>query len=68
MEGHGEQFTVVFALIVAEPARECVCVGEVEGGVLLHPPPPPPPISRSRNNLCKDDSALFSRNDSLKHD
>ncbi len=22
---------------------------------------PPPPISRFRNNLCKDDSALFSR-------
>jgi hypothetical protein len=25
------------------------------------PPPPSPPTSRFRNNLCKDDSALFSR-------
>ncbi len=43
MEESGEQRTVVFALIVAEPASElCVC-------------------SRFHNNLCKDDSALFSR-------
>jgi hypothetical protein len=42
MEELGEQCTVVFALIVTEPASYCV-------------------FSRFRNNLCKDDSALFSR-------
>ncbi len=51
MEEPGEQCTVVFALIVLEPASESVYVG------LLHPLP----TSRFRNNLCKDDSGLFSR-------
>ncbi len=60
MEEPGEQSTVVFALIEPEPASECVCVcmEGVEGGGLLHPLPL---ISRFRNNLCKDDRALFSR-------
>jgi hypothetical protein len=52
-EDPGEQCTVVFALIVTEPASECVCKG---GGAT-----PPPPTSRFLNILCKDDSAMFSR-------
>jgi hypothetical protein len=42
MDESGEQSPVVFAVIVTEPASECVW-------------------SRFRDNLCKDDSALFSR-------
>ncbi len=57
MEEPGEQCTVVFALIVTEQATEGVFR---EGGGLLQPSPPPP-STRFRNNLCKDDSALFSR-------
>jgi hypothetical protein len=49
MEESGEQCTVVFVLTVMEQAIECVCVEA------------PPPPSRFRNNLGKDDSALFSR-------
>ncbi len=55
MEEPGEQWTVVFALIVTEPASGCVCLcveGVQRGG---------PANSRFRNNLYKDDSALFSR-------
>ncbi len=59
-----EQCTVVFALIVTDPASECVCLclwtGCREGGGATTPPCLPP-TSRFRNNLCKDDSALFSR-------
>jgi hypothetical protein len=47
-----EQWTVVFALIVTKPASQCVW-GDAT--------PPPPPTSRFCNNLCKSDSALFSR-------
>jgi hypothetical protein len=54
----GEQSTVVFALIVTEPASECVCV-EWGGGVALSPPPRH--ANRFYNSFCKDDSALFSR-------
>ncbi len=36
MEEHGEQFTVVFAVIVMEPAIECMGVGGAT---------PPPPAS-----------------------
>jgi hypothetical protein len=56
MKEFGKQCTVVFALIATELASECVWRGA--GGL---PQPPPPPTSRFRNNLCKDDSALFSR-------
>ncbi len=45
MEEPGDQCTVVFALTVTGPATG--------GG-------DPPPSSQFRNNLCKDDSALFS--------
>jgi hypothetical protein len=45
MEVPGEQCTVVF---LTEPATECVCN-------------PTPHTRRFHNNLCKDDSALFSR-------
>jgi hypothetical protein len=48
MDESGEQCTIVFALIVAQPASECVCRGG--GGATP---------SRFRNNFCKDDSALF---------
>ncbi len=51
MEEPEEQCTVVFALIVTEPASECVGVG---GGCYT-----PPLTSRFRNSLWKDDSALF---------
>ncbi len=52
-----EQCTVVFALIAAEPEMNgCVCGG---GGCYFSPPPLT--SCRIRNNLCKDDSALFSR-------
>ncbi len=65
MEEPGEQCTVVFALIVTEPASECVCRGGGGGGWGAAPPPPPPPppppTRRFRNNLWKDDSALFFR-------
>ncbi len=53
MEESGEKCTVVFVLIVTEPASERVCVEE-EGGCYT-------PASWFHNNLCKDDSALFSR-------
>jgi hypothetical protein len=56
MPESGEQSRVVFALIVTEPASECVCV---EGGMVASALPPP--TSMFRNNLFKDDSALFSR-------
>ncbi len=46
-------------LIVTEWAV-AVCVCGV-GGVAWSPPPTQPSASRFRNNLCKDDSALFSR-------
>ncbi len=39
MEKPDEQCTVVFALIVTEPASMCVCLC-VGGGGLLHPPLP----------------------------
>jgi hypothetical protein len=39
MEEPGEQDTVVFALIVTEPASQRVCVGG--GGGAATPPPPP---------------------------
>ncbi len=58
VEEPGEQCTVVFALIVTEPAGECMCVGG--GGCYIYPPSPLL-YSRLRNNLWKDDSALFSR-------
>jgi len=45
--------TVVFALIVTGPSSGRVFV---RGGACFPPPP-----SLFRNNLCKDDSALFSR-------
>ncbi len=32
IEEPGEQCTVVFALILTEPASECVCAGKVGGG------------------------------------
>jgi len=54
MEEPGEQWTVVFALIVTEMASECVC----EGWIL---PLPRPHTSWFRNNLGKDDIALFPR-------
>ncbi len=43
MEELGEQFTVVFVLLVSEPASECVFVCVGGGGVasLQHPPSPP---------------------------
>ncbi len=44
-EEAGVQCTVVFALIVTEPASESVCAA----------------VCRFRKYLCKDDSALFSR-------
>jgi hypothetical protein len=53
MEEPGEQCTVVFKLIVTEPASECVCVGVKA--------PPSPTIAGSETNACKDDSALSSR-------
>ncbi len=56
MEEPGEQYTVVFALIYTGPASECECM--VGGGGVS---PPPSPTSRIRNNLYKDDIALFSR-------
>jgi hypothetical protein len=43
MDESGEQSTVVFAIIITEPAIVSVCG------------------AGSRDNLCKDDSALFSR-------
>ncbi len=49
IEETGEQCAVVFALIFTEPASDYVCV-EVVGVA-----------APFRNNLCKDDSALFSR-------
>jgi hypothetical protein len=49
MEEPGEQCTVVFALTVTEPAGRWRGVWQQ----------PPPPTSRFRNNLCKDDSAVF---------
>jgi hypothetical protein len=49
----GEQSTVVFALIVTEPASKYVYV-KGGGGAAT-------PLSRFRNNLCKDDSGFFSR-------
>ncbi len=55
MEENGEQCTVVFALFVKEPASEFVCVA---GGCYTSPLPP---ASLFLNNLCKDDSAPFSR-------
>ncbi len=57
MEEPEEQDTVVFALIVTEPASECVCGGGGGGLHYTHPPT----TSHFRNNSCKDDSALFSR-------
>ncbi len=57
MEESGEQDTLVFAFFVTELATEFwmfVCAG----GMLYRPPPP---TSRFRNNLCTDDSELFSR-------
>jgi hypothetical protein len=56
MPKSGEQSSVVFALIVMEPASEYVCGGRREFASAL-----PPPTSMFRNNLFKDDSALFSR-------
>ena len=44
MEEHGKQCTVVFALIVTEPASECVCVGG--GGVVTPIPHCPLPAVR----------------------
>ncbi len=38
MEESEEQYTVVFALIVTEPASECMFL---EGGGGATPPPPP---------------------------
>jgi hypothetical protein len=55
MEETGEQCTVVFALIVLEPASDCLCVWG-EGDIVINTPTP-----RVRNNLCKGDSTLFSR-------
>jgi hypothetical protein len=54
MEESGEQCTVVFAYFV----KELVSVGV---GVMHPPPTHKHSLSGSRNNLCKDDSALFSR-------
>jgi hypothetical protein len=51
MEQPGEQFNV-FALIVMEPPSDCVCMGGGRCYFLS--------TNRFRNNLCKDDSALFS--------
>ncbi len=53
MEETGEQCTVVFALIVMEPASDCLCVW---GDFVINTP-----TTRVRNNLCKGDSTLFSR-------
>jgi hypothetical protein len=50
IEEPGEQCTVVFALIVTEPASQCECV--VGGGGGGAP-------SRFLNNICKDDSGLL---------
>jgi hypothetical protein len=47
MEEPGELCIVVFALIVTEPATECMCEGG--GDYIL--------IPRFRNNLCKDDNS-----------
>ncbi len=41
MEESGEKCTVVFALIVTEPASECMCVRGGGGGGVYEPPPPP---------------------------
>jgi hypothetical protein len=61
MEEHGKQCTVVFAVnFYGTGYWECVWRGWWGGGRLLHPPPFLPHC-RFRNNLCKDDSALFSR-------
>ncbi len=54
MEEPGELCAVVFVLIVMEPASERVCVGEGRRVVI-------PSATWFWNNLCKDDSALFSR-------
>jgi hypothetical protein len=53
-EEPGEQCTVVFALIVTEPSCECD-VGWWRVAI-----PPLPPTIQFPNNLCKDDSTLFS--------
>jgi hypothetical protein len=44
MEEPGEQCTVVFALLVTEPASDCVNAGG-EGNVGVALPPPPPPLT-----------------------
>jgi hypothetical protein len=54
MEEPGELCIVVFAFIVTKPANECVCGGGGGVGVAA-------PSSRFHYNLCKDDSASFSR-------
>ncbi len=53
MDELGQQYTVVFAINVTDPATECVCR---EGlGIATHYSSSPLPV------ICKDDSALFSR-------
>ncbi len=55
MDEPGKQCIVIFALLVKE-------VGDNGGGGgIATPPLPPPPLAGFRNNLCKDDSELFSR-------
>jgi hypothetical protein len=58
MEDPGEQCTVVFALIVPGPSSECVCTVYGGSGCRCCLPPPP---RRFCNNLCKEDSEVFSR-------
>jgi hypothetical protein len=49
MEEPGEQVTVVFALIVTEPACECVCGGGGGGRVGVATPLPPLPLAHRLN-------------------
>ncbi len=52
MEEFGEQFTVVFACIVTQPASDCVCVCVEGGGLLYTPPPQPVPEQSMQRRQC----------------
>ncbi len=59
MEESGEQCTVVFALIVTEPASECMCVRG--RGCYIRPPPPLAGSNYAKTIVdCSPDSSMIS--------